>query len=73
MNDEQPRARRPRGTRRAVGGTPIPGQDNGPGSAQQRAAASARAPEPAPETLDEVSDEAQREHWLSAQRPPHWG
>ncbi|MCT1601207.1 hypothetical protein M3E18_04565 [Kocuria sp. p3-SID1433] len=73
MSRQQPPQRRARGTRRAVGGSPVHGQDSGSGGPQQRGASSFRAPEPTPETPDEVSDDARREDWLSAQRPPHWG
>ncbi|WP_271403330.1 hypothetical protein [Kocuria palustris] len=73
MSPQKPRRRPPRGTRRAVGGSPAPGPDAGSGGAEQRPAASDRAHEPTPETLDEVPDDAQRDDWLSAQRPPHWG
>lgn len=77
MTEDAPaagRPRRPRGSRRAVGGDRAPEARREPaGAPAQSRMSSGQAPEPVPETLDEVADGARRDDWLSSQRPPHWG
>ncbi len=77
MTPPAPGARRPRGSRRAVGGVPAasspPSARGTDAAGEDRHESEPRSGRPAPETLDEVADDAERDRWLASQRPPHWG